>query len=205
MHVPVIANSRIVDVVMTGSSTEELRVDGLTPIKIPDGVRVVNPTSLSDILTQKYAGILAMYPGFGNIIYDDLLDPSGLEAPDVSQALQKRGSRSTIGGRVQTLLSDPNLDVSPTVLSQCIVIYETYTIKYLDPKDGRFERYYIEGSETQHTIEVSSNEGVDFTESTSGALVEFPQGQQGSVVQLRFPASFVGNRLLHVGSWALVY
>jgi hypothetical protein len=205
MHVPVVANARIVDVIMTSSPDEEVRIDGLTPIKVPDGVRVVNPTSLNDILTQKYAGILAMYPGFSNIVYDDLLDSAGLESPNLGLDLQKRGARGTVGGRVRTLLSDPNLDVSPTVLTQGIVVYETYSVRYVDPKDGRFERYYIEVPETLHTLEASANGGTSLFTTTSGSLVEFPPGHQGSIVQIDFGSEFVNNRLLHLGSWALVY
>lgn len=205
MHVPSIANSRIVDVVQTPEPTSEIRVDGLTPIKVPDGVRVVNPSSLTDILEQKYAGILAMYPGFSNIVYDDLLDPDGLETTTPTTTyLKKSGSRGTVGGRVQTLLTDPNMDVSPTVISQCIVVYETYTWRYVDPRGGRFERYYIEEPEVLHTVQVSVDGGANFTTTTSGALVTFAL-TQGSVIQVRFSSDTVSNRLLHTGSWAVIY
>ncbi len=205
MHVPVIANARIVDVISTPEPTSEIRVDGLTPIKVPDGVRVVNPTSLTNLLTQKYAGIHAMYPGFSNMVYDDLLDSSGLETTTPSTTyLKKSGSRGTVGGAVQTLATDPNMDVSPAVISQCIVVYETYTWRYVDPNAGRFERYYIEVPEVLHPVEVSVNGGVNFIQTTSGALVTFPF-TQGSVIQLRFSGDAVANRLLHTGSWAVIY
>lgn len=205
MHVADVANSRIVDVIGTPEPTSEIRVDGLTPIKVPDGVRVVNPTSLADILTQKYAGILALYPGFSNIVFDDLLDPGGLETTTPSTTyMKKSGSRGTVGGMVQTLLTDPNMDVSPTVISQCIVVYETYTWRYVDPKNGRFERYYIEEPEVLHTVNVSVNGGVNFTPTTSGSLVTFAL-TQGSVIQLKFSGDAVNNRLLHTGSWAVIY
>lgn len=205
MHVADTENSRIVDVVQTSDPTSEIRVDGLTPIKVPDGVRVVNPSSLTDIVTQKFAGILAMYPGFSNIVYDGLLDSDGLETTTPSTTyLKKSGSRGTVGGKVQTSMVNPYMDVAPTVISQCIVVYETYTWRYVDPRSGRFERYYIEEPEALHAVQVSVDGGVNFKVGTSGALMTFAL-TQGSRIQVRFSGDTVSNRLLHTGSWAVIY
>lgn len=205
MHVPVLANARLVDVVSTTASDPEVRVDGLTPIKVPDGVRVVNPTSLTDLLAQKYAGILAMYPGLANIIYDDLLDGSGIEA---SGQVSKTGGRGSVGGACATLLTDPNADVTPTVVSQCILVCEEFTWRYVDPKNGRLERYYVElpGSSV-HGLSV--NGGASYSPATSGAVVAFPPAETGSLVNIRlfnFDDSVTGDgRVKHIGSWAVIY
>ena len=209
MHVPVISDARLVDVVTTSADAIELRVDGLTPIKVPEGVRVINPTSLTDLLEQKYAGLLAQYPGFGSIIYDSLLDATGIQPPssDDLLPLTKTGSRSTIGGPFKSSLLAPGMDVSPSVISQCVLVYEHYTWRYVDPRDGRVERYYVEESD-QNLSSVSVNGGATFQTTTSGSLVSFLPGDQGSVLQvslLEGGSTLSNNRLICTGSWAVIY
>lgn len=211
MHVPVVANARLVDVVVTTPSSPEIRVDGLTPIRVPDGVRVINPMTLTDLLDQKYASLLALYPGFANIVYDDLLDAPSLEPADVTTRLRKRGSRSTAGGLVQTSASDPNLDVAPAVISQCVFVCEHYTWRYVDARDGRVERYYVEQPEGAHPSRVSVDGGGQSTFATSGELVTFIPGEQGSIINISFfdrtspESAVVDGQLIHIGSWAVIY
>jgi hypothetical protein len=205
MHVPVIANSRIVDVIMTTSPTEEIRVDGLTPIKIPEGVRVLNPANLPDLLAQKYAGILAQYPGFTKILFDDLLDPSGVQIAGPPSNFRKSGSRSTIGGNFRTVAT-----AALSTISECVFVCEHYTWKYVDSKNSRIERYYIEEPETLHTSQVSVNGGTTFATTTSGNAITLLVGDQGSSVVIEFLSNLssnlsVNNRLVHTGSWAVIY
>lgn len=205
MHVPNLADARLVDVVSTSPSDPEIRVDGLTPIKVPDGVRVVNPTSLTDLLAQKYAGIHAMYPGFGSIIYDDLLDGTGVEP---SGDLSITGARGSVGGHVITSLADPNADVTPSVISQCIFVCEEFAWRYVDPRDGRLERHYIEHPEAAVSHGISVDGGANFTAATSGAVVTFPPGMQGSIVQIKFfnfDQAGINDRVRRIGSWAVIY
>lgn len=202
MHVPSIADSRIVDVVKTDTTTSEFRCDGLTPIRVPDGVRVVNPVSLTDLLTQKYQSLHARYPGFQYILSDDLLDPSGVQVGPPPTWLRKSGYRGTIGGHFRTLAVTASITVT-----QCIVIYETFTWRYVDARDGRVERYYIEEPEGLRSAQISVNNGSSFTTTTSGALVTIPALDQGTDVIIEFLSSgdfYQDNRLVHIGSWAVI-
>lgn len=203
-HVPVITNARIVDTILTTSPTAEIRCDGLLPIKIPEGVKINNPTSLSDLLTQKYLGLLAQFPGFTNILFDDLLDPSGVQLTAPPTYLRKSGSRGTIGGAFRTTAA-----TAVSTVTQAILVYEHYTWRYVDSRDGRVERYYIEEPETNWTAGLRVNGGSSFQTTSSGSLVTFLLADQGTAVQAQFvasnPSAYVDNRLLHTGSWAVIY
>jgi hypothetical protein len=202
MHVPTIADARIVDVVMTSGAQTEFRVDGLIPVKIPEGIRVDNPSNLSDLLAQKYQGILAQYPGFARIVYDDLLDPDDV----FPIGMGKLGSRSTIGGHISTT----TVDLFSTVL-QFILVYEHNTWRYVD-SNGRIERYYVEQPEGLYPARATLNyDGAgDYTETTSGALVVVNPGEEGSSLRAEFLMNGpldVGprSRLVHTGSWSVIY
>ena len=203
-HVPVITNARIVDTVMTTNPTAEFRCDGLLPIKIPEGVRIENPSSLSDLLTQKYAGILAQFPGFVNILFDDLLDAAGVQLTAPPTYLRKSGSRGTIGGTFRTTAATA---VAP--VTQAVLVYEHYTWRYVDSRDGRVERYYVEAPESDFTAGLRVKAGSSFQTTTSGSLVTFLLADQGTAVQAEFlasnPSPYIDNRLVHTGSWAVIY
>lgn len=204
-----ITSSRIVDVILNPSATGEVRVDGLTPIRIPDGVRVVDPTSFSDLLTQKYAGILAQYPGFANIIFDDLLDTAGVQITAPPANMRQSGERATMGGAFNAVV----VDVSAFgTLKQCVLIYEQFYWRYVDDKNGRLARYYVESPPVAaHQVSISATGGTQETLALSGDLVSFDLDEQGDDVQVEFktPVGQAGTnavgRLLQTGSWAVVY
>jgi hypothetical protein len=207
MHVPNIADARIVDTVLTTSDGAEFRVDGLTPVRVPDGVHVENPANLADLLQQKYAGILAQYPGFANIIYDDLLD-----ADDVVSHVgnTKLGMRSSIAGQFRT--TDVDVSGVTAAITQCILIYEHFSWRYVIPRDGRIERYYVEEPEASHQALVSVDGGVAQNTTTSGSLVVVDPTDQGALVRVVLIINEVSSldvaterRVVNTGSWALIY
>lgn len=212
MHVPGtsvgtgLENSKLVDVVQTDADTAEFRCDGLVPIKVPEGVRVVNPANLQDVLDQKYLSIFSKFAGFQYYLTDNLLDASiiNLTSPPAPQFMKKAGSRATIGGNVRT-----NAFAAPITVTQCIVVYETFTWRYVDTRDGRFERYYVEEPDTLRPARVSVNGGTNFTSTVSGGLVEFPALEQGTSIVLEFLSTnpsdlFQDGRLVHIGSFAVI-
>lgn len=205
MHVPngsLRSASRIVDTLETTSPGSEFRVDGLVPIRVPDGVRVVNPTSLDDLLTQKYLGILAQYPGFTHIASDDFLDDTGVD-PALGLANRKTGWRATMAGGVETVAITLGLTVS-----QCILVFETFTWRITDSVTDRVARFYIEEPESLHDVSMSVN-GTDFTSNVnSGALIEIVPAEQGHTLKIQFGSQTTPDaplRLVNWGSWALVY
>jgi hypothetical protein len=94
-------------------------------------------------------------------------------------------------------------------VTQAIVLYETYTWRYVDTRDGRFERYYVEEPETLRPARISVNGGSNFTSTTSGGLVTFSVPEQGNSIVLEFLSTspsdlFQDGRLVHVGSFAVI-
>jgi hypothetical protein len=61
-------------------------------VQVPEGVSVDNPTSLAELIDQKYQGILAFFTGFTRITYDDMLDASSIDTT---------ASAGTFGNRQQ--------------------------------------------------------------------------------------------------------
>jgi hypothetical protein len=204
MHVPTIEDARIVDAIITSDPGAEFRVDGLTPIRVPGGVHVENPANLADLLQKKYQGILAQYPGFANIIHDDLLDGDDV----VPIGMTKSGSRGMVGGKFQSTAVD--VSGMTSAVTQCILVYEHYTWRYVDRKDGRIERYYVEEPESAHTARVSVNGGSAWNVTTSGALLVPEPVEQGSsvIVELLEQNSLdtaTNRRVVMCGSWALIF
>lgn len=204
-HVSTIANARLVDAVQLDADGDSFRVDGMLPIRIPDGVKVVNPTSLTDVLTQKYAGLLALYPGYTNIIYDDFLDSTGT-SPLASRG-QRLGSLLNCAGEFDTVA----VDVSPTVISQCIVVFEYAAWEYVDVKTSLLERHYYQVPSTTNSrrVDLSVNNGSDYLlGAESGAVTLIPLGDEGSLVTIDFqslsPNTFNGLDI-YVTSWAVIY
>lgn len=204
MHVPTLEDARIVDAIVTPELGAQFRVDGLTPIRVPDGVHVENPASLTDLLQQKYQGILAQHPGFTSIIHDDLLDGDDV----VPVSMTKSGSRGMVGGKFMSNVVD--VSGATSAITQCILVYEHYTWRYVDQKDGRMERYYVEEPESAHSARVSVNGGLAWNVTTSGALVIVEPSEQGSlaVVELSTQNLFdveTDRRVVMSGSWALIF
>src|SRR4051812_25249167 len=63
------------------------------PFDIPlDGV----PTDLNDLITKKYAGMLALYPGYQNILFDEQIDATDwLATPTAGTAIYSVGERQS--------------------------------------------------------------------------------------------------------------
>lgn len=207
MHVANMAGARLVDTITTSEPGEELRVDGLTPIRIPDGVYVGTPANLAELLQRKYVGILAQYPGFSHVVYDDLL-----VADDVVSSSRgtKLGARASIAGGFESVAVDVS-DVT-TAIAQFVLVYEHFTWRYEIPRDGHIQRYYVEEPEAAHRARVSVNGGGAYAITSSGSLVAVEPSEQGTTVRVElipFATEVVDaatqRRVVSSGSWALLF
>ena len=185
-------------------------VNGNFVVPLPTNVKLESdPTDLSDLLAKKYQGILANYPGFTNVIYDDLLDTTNITATATLQS--KLGERGICGYNNGCQLTTSVTNVGATV-SQVVLVAEFHRWRLVNPKNGIVQRVYEEvGPSFQPLLSVSTNGGTDFTLVPNGQLALIPLGQEGQDLQVRFnsfsfnpegtdPADF-----LHVSSWALLY
>jgi hypothetical protein len=101
-----LSTSRVIDVRDTPSDASLM--NGTFVVRIPDGVPVDRPASLSALLTQKYTGLLAFYAGFTRIAFDDLLDVSAVSVAGSSKCLLgDRGSVALLPGGVLTSVAIP--------------------------------------------------------------------------------------------------
>lgn len=160
-----------------------------------------NIDDVSDIVTAKYGALLSFYPGFGNIVFDDLLDAAGIDAATASGC--------AIGGRNSFFVfNSGQVDTVAVALggtpSQAIVTWETFELGSgsSNDKTGRARLEYSEALASDITVDASFNNGSTFNTVTDGGLFNIPAPDQGSNLILRFSNSGNGRG---ISSWAVIY
>jgi hypothetical protein len=200
-NTPILANSEINDV---RYAPEDVVLGGNFCIPLPDGISIgpTDPTDLTDLLTKKYAGLLAAHPLYTNIAFE-----SFISAPSVDLA---NSSLLAVGDRCTTkFLSDTSvyrsvmtgLASSPT---QAVVIFDMFFSGGPNPAGDRATRLFeVVPSTTFGTLEVSFDNGVTWLTTTTGALLNIPVPSQGSFFILRFTGT--STKDFGLGSWAVIY
>jgi len=199
-------------------------ITGNYVVRIPDDVSVKNPTSLANLLTKKYQGILGTYGSFTQVVYDTMLDATGVD--NTSELLTTGvtlGDKGTIG-LYHTSLSNPTphtpmLTTTPEAIiwggappgpAQALLTYELFTYVDTDDKDSAYVRSYKELTpDVDVSVEVSFNGGSSFVATTDKALISVPIPSRGTSVVLRFTrltahGGGVPDRVL-IGSWAVLF
>jgi len=207
-HTPVLANSPINDVRLSGGipgvADDGSIVNGNFVVRVGDSIGVEDPTSFSDLITKKYAGLLASYPGFSNIIFDALTDDTNIakaSPPNYGTTLGLRGTISVSAGGGS--LSTTVVDVSPAVVTQAIVVWEAFKYVYVDDKTNRTFRIYDEVAPESVDVDFTATNNFGAAETpTSGSLVTM--ATPGSLLRLRFTGATGQNRIF-LGSWAVIY
>lgn len=191
-HTAAINSSEINSVKTTTSGF--VRCDGNFVIKVDDNTHLSSdPTDLTDLLTKKYQGILARYPGFSYIVYDDCLNSSDL-IPSPSNHNQQFTDRYGFRGH-NTSIMTPVVNLAASA-SQFILLVETAERVWV-MESGHPTCYYKEVPyPASESIDIN---GTTFASSSLGTLITLPSAT--STIQLTFhmkdPASIL--------SWALVY
>lgn len=206
---------------ITASQINEVRLAGVTTangflanasimtgnfvVRVPDGVSVQNPTDYEDLIDKKYAGLLANYPAFTEVVWDDFRDDTGLEVLSAAGGLL-RGSRGTCMLSDTALVRTVTVDVSPAVVTQLVAFWEFYEVQYINPMDGPAQRIYVERAPTDMNVSVSTNNGSNTTSVAYGVQVEIPALEAGSDIKMVFTGTGTdtGHRLF-LGSWAVIY
>lgn len=187
-------------------------------IRVADDVSVKNPTNLADLLTKKYASILGTHGLFTQIVYDDMLDGSGVDAASSTGVLM--GDRGTVGLYPTSTGIAPHvplLQTAPASITwggpgvgppQSLLTYELFEFVDTDDKALPYVRQYREVTpDVDVTAQVSFNGGVSYISTTDKALITVPLGLRGTSVVLRFTRatniSARGRVLL--GSWAVLF
>ena len=202
---PFTTNGDIVDVVTADSG--QTNCTGSAVVRVPDGVAIhTAPTNRTDLATAKYAGTLAYYAGFTNILADPCWDPSGVDLTfpfttglNVSSAYVNHSISTFMGLCCSTLYS---LAPAPNP-TQCVVTWEEYSFTDTDDKTDRFQRTYVEGTGSDLTCWVSFNDLASKNLVYNGAVFNIPVADQGTDFRVVF-GNMSGHRI-YLGSWSLIY
>ena len=209
LHTDPFSSSRILDVAVTtplaGSST---LMNGGVVVRVPDYVGTQEPTTVTALLAQKYAGLLAYYIGYTYITRDDLLDAADVDfaAPTLKGRF---GDRNCIalppnfgggGGVFQSTVAA----LSGPAPAQVVVTWEVYRVDLVDPALNRATLTYVERPASLLACQVSFNGGASFIAALDGTALGVPVADQGTNFVIRLTNSSPTDSL-YVGSWAVIY
>ena len=205
-HNPTLASSAIKDTYILTSGSRELR--GSFPVNLPFDVPLngATPTIVSDLVTQKYAGLLSMYPGYTHILYDEQLDGTGWD----TTAIATFGTACTVGSRKTTKLIHaggfPMHSLTTTLATtptNYILRYELFTYQDNDTTTAPYQRFYAETTDTAAQVLVYVSFNGNFQLATNGVASAIGSADQGNSFQLRFQKTSTSP--VWIGSWALIY
>jgi hypothetical protein len=207
-HSAVLANSKINDTVSSPAGfATDIPIRGSFVVNVPfdvplDGI----PQDLGDLITKKYLGILAMYPGYQNILFDEQIDSVGWVFPPTlggSVAIGTMGNRQT-----NSVVSNGTLESGTTVLASnpqtCVLRWEAFEYTYDDTTSVQGQRNYREADPDWFVVLVSFNGGSTWNIVQNGLIFSIPLVDQGANFRIAFQRTGPIQKL-YLGSWALVY
>lgn len=205
-HNSVLADSEINDTIPLEAGESQL-INGSFVVRVPFGVPIDGtPADLAELETQKFAGLLAFYPGFTYIDYDNGLDATGWDTSS------SNGVR--LGERLCNSVTDYGTLYSNLVTltgpapASAVITWELFSLTLpadptYDPKDGSFERYYTEEDASGLQVTVSFDNGAHWYIVTDGVLFPIPLVGQGTDFIISFAMPADGR--FWIGSWAVLY
>ncbi len=163
--------------------------------------------NLANLLTEKYAAVLAYFSTFANIVYEDFTTTPGVDtanSPGSSVGVRcttKLGRRvSGVGGVLQTNMTV--LGGAPSVVS---VTWEAFQVGTTNPVNGRLTQQFQELASSNLTVEVSFNNGATWTAVTDRAIQNIAVPDQGTDLVLRFTNASSPMSPVWLGSWAVLF
>ena len=201
-HNSVLANSEINDTIPLEAGDSQL-INGSFVVNVPFGTPVDgNPTDLTDLITKKFTGLLAYYPGFTYIDYEDCLDATGWDTGTAytGYSVGERMSNFLYDGG--TLQSNP-VTLSGSAPSEAIITWEVFELTKTNPKDGVLAAEYIEKDASDLSVQVSFNNGANWYAVTDGVLFSVPPVGVGTDFLINITTAISGRRW--VASWAVLY
>jgi len=199
----VLANSAINNVMNLQDGTYPIR--GTFPVLLPFDVPLEGvPTGLNDLVTKKYQGMLALYPGYTNILFNEMNDVGGWETSvSFGTGLRHFGARKTVSlGPAFTALQSTvtNLGFAPT---NAILRWQVFSYEITDVGvDGEISRVLREEDPAFLNAAVVFNGGIF---PSNGVPFTIPVGIQSSNVYVTFNNTPHQTERLYLASWALIY
>lgn len=193
-----VSGARVIDV--RNPPNLQSVINGSFIIRVPNGVQVVRPAGVTDLITQKYQGLLAANAGFTHITFDDLLDATHLSG-GTGTVFGQRGTIALLPSGTTSSVSTP-LASTPT---QAFLTWEVFSVSDTDPYNDRFQRTYTEqpAIPSNIAVQVSFNNGSTYNAVNDSAVLNIPLASQGSNFIIQFTNASTGR--LFIGSWAVVY
>lgn len=208
-HTTPVTDARLRDVSYQPGTDASFNYTGTFPVQVDDHVQLDNDVAtLSEVLTEKYAGLLNTYPGFTRIAFDDLLDAANIDTGVMSSTtgvqLGER-YRMRIGPGVGILQSTA-VALTPPDPVEAIIVWETFQQDGVSngSRDLRGSHVFEEKGATGATAEVSFDGGLNFNAVTSGGLLSIPLAQRGISFVIRL-TNALAPTLAHPTSWAVIY
>ena len=188
-------------------------MNGSFVIKVDESldVRPEEVSTLNDLLTAKYTELLASFPGFSTIVYDDMLDYSGVDQPNSQGVVLGHRGTNALAPWDATLSNEPLLRTSMIALgstpTQALVTWELFAVSLSDDKDSRESRFYteIDPNSAFFSMSVSFNNWATQTAVSDGALLNIPVPDQGNQLVLGATLSSALTSKLYIGSWAVIF
>lgn len=180
-------------------------INGSFAVRIPDDASVQEPVNYLDLITKKYAGLLAAYPGFTWIAYDDFTDTTNIDF-SYTEVQGNFGTRGTVklapGGVLRSLPITLSGSTGP---AQVVLGWELFTHLDANPKDGRLIRRYHElpSSPVNATCQVSFDAGSTWNTAYFDTPITIPFVGRGQTFLIRITNT--SGAPLGIGSWWLVY
>ena len=207
-HTPVLLDSEINDTIPLESGETQV-INGSFPVNVPFGVPIDGtPANLSELTTQKFAGLLAFFPGYTYIDYDDGIDGSGWNSASSRQAaIGDRGNTFLYSndGVNESYLTSSALAMTGPAPSEAIVTWEVYELVRVNDKGSALVRTYEELDPSELTCNVSFDGGSTYVNSvTDGVQFTIPPGSQGTSFVMYLESGSTTRRFW-VGSWAVIY
>lgn len=195
-------------------------IDGSYVIRVTDDIPISETVNnQTDLLTEKYAGMLANSGLFTRIVYDDMFDPNGINmANSVGISTGVRGVCSifppsflgTPGYPTPTMQMNMVTIPAVPVATQCMVLYEVFTYSGWDyagtiPGSHAYRRSYQEEAEYNLECVLSFNNGATWDSVPHGELHNIAPADQGNQLIVRFLQSGAALTRFYLGSWAVLF
>lgn len=193
---PFTINGDIIDVITAESGQTD--TTGTTVVRVPDGVAIRNnPIDVTNLLIQKYDGLLGFFAGFTQIVGDSCMSGDNLTL--LKAGIQSAGfvNHGLFGSGVATF----GPIILPFAPTQCVVSWELFSFTESNDKTGRYQRVYVEEDPNILTCNVNFGGPLSFT--TSDTVLNIPVPNQGT----SFTISLVNPTATryYLGSWALIF
>jgi hypothetical protein len=195
---PFTTNGDIIDVITAESGQTD--ATGATVVRVPDGVAIHNnPTDVTNLLTQKYDGLLGFFAGFTQIVGDSCM--GGDNVATVKAGITSAGfvNHGLFGSGV-VQFGPLTLPFAPT---QCVLTWELFSFTEANDKTGRYQRVYVEEDPNLIGCNVSFDNGAHLSFPTSDTVLNIPVIGQGTTFILNL--SNVTSNRYYLGSWALIF